>query len=292
MAKFRHVYTDFWEDAHVTEEMTPEDKLFYLYLLTNPSTTQIGIYQITKKRVAFELGYSMETVTSLFDRFINHHGVIRYNDETRELAIKNWGKYNLVRAGKPIVDCVKKELKEVKDVSLIEYLSGGISNDSIKDIYDSYSLQNDVYFEPSKIYQPEIGEKITTRNYIMWRDKQKCFYTGITLQRKDVELDHIKPKSRGGSGDPGNVVVCYSKFNNLKSGSEDLESTIYNWNEKNPNYQVDYETVVEKIKALKEFEQLRTTSNVTYRETIENKIYDTYTIRNYIDTYRGQKEKE
>ncbi|SEB15952.1 hypothetical protein SAMN05421743_12167 [Thalassobacillus cyri] len=138
MAKFRHVYTDFWEDANVTEEMTPEDKLFYLYLLTNPSTTQIGIYQITKKRVAFELGYSMESVNSLFDRFINYHKVIRYNPETREIAIKNWGKYNLNRGGKPVIDCITKELKEVKDQTLILYIAEHVSNDSIKPLFDSY----------------------------------------------------------------------------------------------------------------------------------------------------------
>ncbi|WP_251551425.1 hypothetical protein [Neobacillus muris] len=75
--------------------MTPEDKYFYLYLLTNPHTTQIGIYKITKKQIAFDMGYSIETVHSLMDRFITHHKLIRYNPETGELAIKNWRKYNL-----------------------------------------------------------------------------------------------------------------------------------------------------------------------------------------------------
>lgn len=46
----------------VLEEMTPEDKLFYIYLLTNSNTTQIGIYKMTKKEMAFDLGYSIETV--------------------------------------------------------------------------------------------------------------------------------------------------------------------------------------------------------------------------------------
>ena len=30
--------------------MTPEDKLFMVYLLTNPHTTQLGVYEITPKK--------------------------------------------------------------------------------------------------------------------------------------------------------------------------------------------------------------------------------------------------
>ncbi|MFF2797084.1 DnaD domain protein [Lysinibacillus xylanilyticus] len=138
MAKFRYVYTTFWNDPRVVEEMTAEDKYFFLYLLTNESTTQIGIYQITKKQIAFDMGYSMESVGALLQRFRDHHKLIKYNEETREIAIKNWGKYNLNRGGKPILDCVKSELKEVKDTSLIQWVGEGVSNDSVRNVYESY----------------------------------------------------------------------------------------------------------------------------------------------------------
>ncbi|WP_442919985.1 hypothetical protein [Metabacillus sp. B2-18] len=62
MAKFRMVLTGFWREAFTLEKMTTDDKLFYLYLLTNEKTTQVGIYEITKKEMAFELGYSIEIV--------------------------------------------------------------------------------------------------------------------------------------------------------------------------------------------------------------------------------------
>lgn len=60
MAVYRQVHVSFWQDPKVIEEMTPEDKYFYLYLLTNPSTTQIGVYSITKKQMAFDMGYSID----------------------------------------------------------------------------------------------------------------------------------------------------------------------------------------------------------------------------------------
>ncbi|WP_373600495.1 DnaD domain protein [Paraclostridium bifermentans] len=138
MAIFRKIHVGFWRDCKVLEELTPEDKLFFLYILTNPATTQIGVYKITKKQMAFELGYSMESVNSLMDRFENHHKLIRYNKDTRELAINMWGKYNLNRGGKPMIDCIEKELNEVKDKSLIGYVGRNIENVAIRDIFNKY----------------------------------------------------------------------------------------------------------------------------------------------------------
>ncbi|HDR8197972.1 TPA: hypothetical protein QC100_005635 [Bacillus thuringiensis] len=131
MAKYRHVQTSFWSDARVSEEMTPEDKYFYLYLMTNEHTNQIGVYQITRKQMAFELGYSIESAKALLDRFINHHDLVVYNEETRELCILNWGKYNLNKGGKPIEDCIKKELKSIKDLSLVRLVLERTENTSL-----------------------------------------------------------------------------------------------------------------------------------------------------------------
>ncbi|MGG0681452.1 conserved phage C-terminal domain-containing protein [Bacillus altitudinis] len=147
MAKFRHVQTTFWQDPKVTEEMTPEDRYFFLYLITNPNTTQIGIYTITKKQIAFDIGYSIESVNSLMDRFENHHKLILYNNNTREMAIKNWPKYNLNKGGKPILDCVTKELNEVKDKSLVSALYPKIENTSIRELFERHG--NDTLHDTS-----------------------------------------------------------------------------------------------------------------------------------------------
>ena len=118
MAKYRYIYTNFWEDPKVSENFTPEDKLFFLYLLTNSHTTQIGIYKTTPKFMAFELGYSIESINSLLSRFEEHHKLIRYNRETHELALKEWGKINLNKGGTPIECCIKSEFSKVEDKSL------------------------------------------------------------------------------------------------------------------------------------------------------------------------------
>ena len=117
MAIYRHVHVEFWKDPKVLEELTPEDKLFFIYLLTNPNTTQIGVYKITKKQIAFELGFSIESVNVLMDRFINNYGLIKYNNDTREI-------------------CVRSELKNVDDKSLLEFIKPSISKDEIVSLFD------------------------------------------------------------------------------------------------------------------------------------------------------------
>lgn len=142
------VCTNFWENPIVLEEMTPEDNYFYLYLLTNPYTTQTGIYRITKKQMAFDLGYSLESVHALMERFIWHHKLIRYNPKTRELAIKNWGSDSLNKDEKPVMDYFLSQLKEVEDMSLIRYVAETIRDQEIRSMYESfYELEGGSYVE-------------------------------------------------------------------------------------------------------------------------------------------------
>lgn len=111
----------------------------FLPLLTNERAhnTDWDLWYF-KKQMAFETGYSPESISALVQRFTDHHKLIRYNAETREIAIKNWGKYNFNKGGKPVLDWVKSELKSVKDIELISYVGACVENEAIKKIYESY----------------------------------------------------------------------------------------------------------------------------------------------------------
>lgn len=127
---FRQVYTKFWSDPNVVESFTPEDKFFYLYLFTNEHTSQCGIYKIAPKQMAFELGYSIEAVRNLIDRFRNNLKRILFNPETHELAILNWAKYNYPTTIKDNrFACIAAELAEVKDRELVEKVLGHAAPD-------------------------------------------------------------------------------------------------------------------------------------------------------------------
>lgn len=143
MARYRIVRTDFWKNPFINEQLNGDEKYFYLYLLTNPNTTQIRIYKIMKKQMAYDMCYSLESIHSLVERFSEEYQLIRYNPETRELAIRDWWKHNLQKGGKPVMDCIYSELKEVQDLSLIRYVSETITKPDIYSLYEFFYNQAD-----------------------------------------------------------------------------------------------------------------------------------------------------
>lgn len=111
MSKYRQVQVSFWTDAFVLE-LTPEEKYFYIYLMTNSKSSQIGIYELPKRIIETETGYNRETVEKLLSRFIEYDK-IRYHEPTKEIYIINWAKYNWNNSPK-VVARVQLELNEVK----------------------------------------------------------------------------------------------------------------------------------------------------------------------------------
>ena len=126
----RIVDTGFWSDEKVMN-FSPEDKYFWLFLLTNEYTTQLGIYYLPLKKAAFDLGYSVETVETLLDRFENDYELIKFSKETNEVAIKNYLLYSVVKGGKPVLDCLIKEQSLVKDKSLLCFIGDHLTNKPI-----------------------------------------------------------------------------------------------------------------------------------------------------------------
>ena len=118
MAIFRKIQTTYWSDSFISE-LEADKKLFYIYLLTNERTTQSGIYEITKRQISFDLGYSIEAVTELL-KFFEEQNKIRYSADTNEILILNWIKYNDNTSPK-VKSLVDKELTQIKNKDLIQY---------------------------------------------------------------------------------------------------------------------------------------------------------------------------
>lgn len=123
----RIVDTAFWTDGKV-DEFSPEDKYFMLYLLTCPFTKQLGIYEISIKQVAFQLGYSVEAVKTLIDRFETKYGIIIFSPETNEIAVKNYLRHSIIKGGAPVRDCLIREMKQIKNKQLISEVFLHIKN--------------------------------------------------------------------------------------------------------------------------------------------------------------------
>lgn len=175
MAVFRNVKTSFWTDDKVVNDFSPEDKLFFLYLLTNPHTTQLGIYPFVPKIAAFELGYSVEAVKVLMDRFENKYNMIKYSLETGEIAVKNYLRHSVVRGGNPVMDCLVREESEVKDKSLVIFIVNSIINIP--------TLNNTVI---------EFIKYIMNKEYMNDKDKER--YVPVTEKSYAPDIDNLADK--------------------------------------------------------------------------------------------------
>lgn len=168
----RVVDVEFWNDDKVVDMFSPEDKLFMLYLLTNPHTTQLGIYPINKKNMAFELGYSPEAVTVLIDRFQNNYQIIRYSENTREIAIKNYLRHSIIKGGKPVEDLLLKEIAAVKNKELVQWAFKNINgydnlNDTVKKIVSLFSNDNDIHNDNDNENEVSSSVRLTNRPRIV-----------------------------------------------------------------------------------------------------------------------------
>lgn len=119
MAVFRKIHTTFWSDSFI-QTLTPEQKFFFLYLLTNERTRACGVYETSLRQISFDTGYNIETVQKLLD-FFEECGKVRFSAVSCEVAIKNWNKYNGSRSP-DVQSLVNKELKNIKNKDLIKWV--------------------------------------------------------------------------------------------------------------------------------------------------------------------------
>ena len=149
----RIVDTDFWTDIDVIDNFSIDDKFFALYLYTNKHTRQSGIYKLPKKYISFETGFTKEIIEVLLDRFENQYKRIKYNHKTQEIALLRYTSFSIIKGGKPVEDCIIRDLQTVKDKELIRATYEEMKDTwnastrkidgIVKEIFSSYINDND-----------------------------------------------------------------------------------------------------------------------------------------------------
>jgi uncharacterized phage protein (TIGR02220 family) len=121
MALYRNIQMSFWTDSKVVDNFTPEDRYFYLYLLTNPHTNLAGCYEISFKQIADEIGYTKETIEKLLDRMESVHHILEYSKDTKEILLSNYYRYNWTISPR-FLKALKREIANVKEARFRAYL--------------------------------------------------------------------------------------------------------------------------------------------------------------------------
>ncbi|EPY2285040.1 DnaD domain protein [Clostridium sporogenes] len=228
MAKYRQLYTEFWKDGFVVE-LEPEEKYFYLYLLTNANTSQCGIYELPKKIIENETGYNRETVDNLIKKFEEYKKII-YSEETKEIIILNWFKYNEPNNINAI-KCVNKELKKIKNRNFVkelyfQYSKSGLEVDKLfYEIEDSFiedknNKVKDIYISITDHGNSDYGYKNIDRNS-KFENKSIDIDKNIEIETSDKHI------SRGDEG-PYKGLVSKEIINNKQEKINNKEEVISN----------------------------------------------------------------
>ena len=180
MAKYRTIKNEYWEDNFILD-LSPEEDRFYFYLLTNPYANQTGIYELPMRIAEMQLKCSREKIIELISKF-EEYGKIKYNPQTREIAIKNWAKYNFNTSGN-ILACINNEIEKIKDKTLITFVYDNVEYYSQ---YISLPSPLDTHYKPlpSPLDTPtkkeieieiEIKKEIESKNKISKKDLENEF---------------------------------------------------------------------------------------------------------------------
>jgi len=113
MSKLRSVSTKIWSDTWF-EDLTPNQKLLFIYLITNEKTNMLGIYEVSFKKISFETGIQRSEVEKAIKIF-EEAGPVRYEHNhiilTKFLKHQNFNT-NMKKSAIDVYNELPKELKD------------------------------------------------------------------------------------------------------------------------------------------------------------------------------------
>ena len=214
--KLRSVNTKFWDDPFI-EELTPSEKLLFLYLLTNPQANLLGIYEITIKRICYDTGLSKDIITNGLERFGRVRKAFYCGNY---IILPNWLKnQNLNKNMKIAVAREFNELPKELKANILGNGSESLSKGSegfgmIMERLGKYEIEIEIEIEIEKEDEVENGDK---NDFIIFWDSYHLI-TGLNKSDKDAAEKYWKKLTK---------TDQQKAINNIKSYFDSLNDKKY-----------------------------------------------------------------
>lgn len=140
MAKYRQVHTHMWKDSWFLE-LEPKQKLFFIYLFTNERASISGMYELSKKVMAFESGLTLKEIDAAFAVFAEQERAF-YEDGV--VWVINLRKYHETASPK-IQKAIEDDLKKIKDTVLKNEYMKRYGMDRVSSDEDTVSILRSSY---------------------------------------------------------------------------------------------------------------------------------------------------
>ena len=96
MGKRTWIDSDIWSD---TEDLDNEEKMFYLYLLTNGQRNIAGYYKVNLNYMALDIGMGKADIEALLLKDTKYW---KYDKDTHQVLIPKFTRYNVVKSKQQI----------------------------------------------------------------------------------------------------------------------------------------------------------------------------------------------
>lgn len=132
MGIFRNFSINYWNDRKVEDDFTAEDRYVFVYLFTSPYSNICGCYEISLQQVCRQTGCTLQVVETAISRLEKKHNVLRYCEETREILILHFGRYNWHRS-ETLAKAIAAQIARIKHKPFQDYVREVYAN--IADIH-------------------------------------------------------------------------------------------------------------------------------------------------------------
>lgn len=113
MANYRQIHTQIWKDNWFLDLKTNE-KLLFIYLFSNNSTSLSGLYELHKRMISFETGLKPKEIDAILARF-EQDGKIFYREGV--VWIVNMAKYHPTKNSSVQIR-IKQDIEDIPDGEL------------------------------------------------------------------------------------------------------------------------------------------------------------------------------
>lgn len=180
MSKLRSVSTGFWSDPFV-EELSPNDKLLFLYLITNDKTNMLGIYESSVRKISFETGLSQEDIKNGLKGFERVHKVRYVNNY---IILINYMKHQNFNPNmkKSAIDIYNSLPNSLKDSKLIVDKSKPL--EGFESLLNHFGMVRKVEVE----YEVEVKTELESKDkpIVFSKAVHDCYYNCIQYFPKEL----------------------------------------------------------------------------------------------------------
>ena len=118
MSNLRSFFRAFWSDQFI-DDLSPSEKLLFLYLITNEKTNMLGIYEVSVKKISFDTGLNKDIIEKALKEF-ERLSKVKYIKN--HIILVNFMKHqnyntNMKKSAIDIYNSLPKELKD-KDLDI------------------------------------------------------------------------------------------------------------------------------------------------------------------------------